>query len=170
MRRLLLEGDPEAIAQGLDHINRGRTRAGKGTWWVLEGTTKVDCAIFGEKATVFIEGKRTERKLTDRVTWDLDRSQVFRNLDALRKMPHNDGVDYFALLVVEGGSEAEKAARNLDSDYRVALPSWPHLSPEQAEELYGRHYLGFTTWEAIASTFSITLYDTVNDQPAQPGA
>ncbi len=165
MRRLLLEGNPEAIAEGLDHINRGRTRAGKGTWWVLEGTTMVDCAIFAEKATIFIEGKRTERTLTDRVSWDLARSQVFRNLDALRKMPHDDGGDYFALLVVEGGSEAEKAARGLDSDYKVASPSWPHLSQEQAEELYARHYLGFTTWEAIASTFGITLYDRISDHP-----
>jgi len=162
MRRRLLDGDREAIAEGLKHIESGRTHQGAGTWWVLEGTTKVDCAIFTEHATIFIEGKRTERKLTDRVAWDLDRSQVFRNLDALRGL-RKDGGDYFVLLIVEQGSEAEKAARLLDSDYTVAVPSWPHLTGEQARELYDQHYLGFTTWEAIASTFGITLCDTVDD-------
>ena len=162
MRRRLLDGDREAIADGQARIDRGHTRTGDGTWWVLEGTTKVDCAIFADNATIFIEGKRTERKLTDRVTWDLDRNQVFRNLDALREMRAGDD-DFFVLLIVEEGSPAANAAGLLDAGYNVALASWPHLDDEHARELYDRHYLGFTTWQAVASEFNITLLDTVDD-------
>jgi len=163
-RKSLIAGDPETIAEGLGKLDSGYTRSAKGTWWVLEGTTKVDCAIFAEKASIFIEGKRTEPKLTDSVAWDLKRNQVFRNLDALR-MVHYLNTEYYVLLIVEANSKASREAEKLDSGYEVAVPSWPHLSDNEARSLYEKHYLGYTTWQAVADRFGITMYNRICDQP-----
>lgn len=161
-RQLLIDGDAETLEEGLKKIDAGRTKSGKGTWWVLEGTTMVDCAILTENTTLFIEGKRTEPKLTNRVSWDPYRSQVFRNLDAARGHRQGTG-NFYALLIVQQNSTAEKDAIAMDAGYKVAVPSWPHLTDAEAKELYERHYLGYTTWETIATTFNLTLHDTVDD-------
>lgn len=155
-RQLLLEGDTETVAEGLHALDKSRVRSGKGTWWVLEGTTYVDCALFTEQATVFIEGKRTEPHLTESVSWDLQRNQVFRNMDVLRGK-HGSTVDFFGLLIVEGKSSAEEEARKLDAGYQMAVASWPHLSNNEARQLYEHHYLGYTTWQQIAEKFNVAL-------------
>lgn len=64
-REALFAGDAAAVQEGLAKLRApGGTRSGKGTWQVLEGTTKIDCALFADEVTVFIEGKRTEPHLT----------------------------------------------------------------------------------------------------------
>ncbi|MDB5386258.1 MAG: hypothetical protein JWM11_1904 [Planctomycetaceae bacterium] len=158
----LLEGDTETIAEGLRYLDTRHVRSGKGTWWVLEGSTYVDCALFAENATVFIEGKRTEPQLTESISWDLQRHQVFRNLDTLRG-EHGKNGDFFVLLIVEAQSSAEAEARCLDTGYELAVPSWPHLSNLEARQLYEKHYLGYTTWQQVAERFEITLLDTIDD-------
>jgi hypothetical protein len=157
-RLLLLEGDTETIAEGLAFLDKRRVRAGKGIWWVLEGSTYVDCGLFAKNATVFIEGKRTEPKLTESVSWDLQRNQVFRNLDALRSV-NSEGSDFFQLLIVDQQSSAEVEARRLDGGYEQAVPSWPHLSNNEARQLYEKHYLGYTTWQAVGQQFGIRVAD-----------
>lgn len=152
-RKRLVDGDAQTIAEGLRQLDSGRIRSWKGTWWVLEGTTKVDCAIFAEKATIFIEGKRTD-DLKKSVAWDMQRNQVFRNLDALRVARYPQ-TDFFMLLIVEESSAAAREAENLDCGYDVAVPSWPHLSTTEARCLYEQHYLGFTTWQKVIHRFGI---------------
>lgn len=158
-RQLLLEGDSDTIAEGLRCLDTRRVRSGKGTWWVLEGTTYVDCALFSENATLFIEGKRTEPTLTESVSWDPQRNQIFRNLDVLRSS-HEVGSDFFVLLIVEAQSGAEIEARRLDAGYEMAIASWPHLSQDEARQLYEKHYLGYTTWQLVAERFELSLSDT----------
>ncbi len=162
-RKQLVDGDAQTVAEGLQKLDSGRIRSGRGTWWVLEGTTKVDCAIFAEKATVFIEGKRTDR-LSKSIKWDLQRNQIFRNLDALRVAPYRQD-DFFMLVIVEENSAAAHETERLDRGYDVAVPSWPHLSANEASCLYEQHYLGFTTWQKVTRRFGITLYDKISDQP-----
>ncbi len=151
------------VAEAHRYLDEGRLHSGKGTWSVLEGTTKVDCAIFAANATIFIEGKRTEPSLTQSVAWDLQRNQVFRNLDALR-MARAPQSDFFVLTIVEQGTSAAREAEQLDSGHYVARPSWPHLTDKESQRLYEEHYLGFTTWQIVSERFGILLKDTVEDQ------
>ena len=162
-RQSLLDGEAEVVAEAHRYLDEGRLHSGKGTWWVLEGTTKVDCAIFAANATIFIEGKRTEPSLTQSVAWDLQRNQVFRNLDALR-MARAPQSDFFVLTIVEQGTSAAREAEQLDSGHYVARPSWPHLTDKESQRLYEEHYLGFTTWQIVSERFGILLKDTVEDQ------
>ena len=132
--------------------------AGK-VWWVLEGATMVDCALFAENVTVFIEGKRKERHLTGGVSWDPHRHQVFRNLDCLAALDRGvRSENSYVLLVVDADepSQCLSEARELDEPpgFDLARKSWPHLTEEQARRLFG-HYLGHTTWQAIQTAFSL---------------
>jgi hypothetical protein len=148
-RRELRKGTRAVVEEALRHLAAGKmSRA----WWVLEGTTMVDCALFAEHVTVFIEGKRTEPHLTAGVSWDVKRHQLFRNLDVLEALPGRRD-QYFVLLVVDKENPAtlEEATR-LDESPQIAFNSWPHRGHEKANTLWS-HYLGYTTWQRIAETF-----------------
>lgn len=147
-REGLMKGDPANIRQAKTLIDADRL-PGKGKWWILEGVSKIDCVLQAEQATVFIEGKRTEAQLTEQVFWDTRRNQVFRNLDCLRSVC-GANTTFYMLLVVEKGSEAEKAASMLDQNcVTAARDSWPHLNRAAGEQLL-RRYLGYTTWQNVA--------------------
>lgn len=162
-RRLLRAGDSGVLAEALAALARD---CSPGNWWVLEGTTMVDCALFAQNVTLFIEGKRTERRLTGGVSWDTKRHQVFRNLDALAAMSEDArGRQYYVLLVVDEVESVARAtlkqAQDLDRAPQVAFASWPHRSPAEAAQLWS-HYLGHTTWQRIAENFGgLVLPDDV---------
>ncbi len=156
-RHKLLSGDAGVQATAMNKLEQGkRGRA----WWILEGETKVDCAIFASGVTLFIEGKRTEPHLTAGVDWDKDRHQVIRNLDCLRALPDRKD-SYFVLLAVdEANPDVLSEAQALDFDYTTAERSLPHLSSQCAKELFDAHYLGFVTWQRIAGAFNLNLPST----------
>ena len=148
-RRELRQGAPAVTDEALRHLAAGKTAP---AWWVLEGTTMVDCALRAEHVTVFIEGKRTERHLTGGVSWDEKRHQVFRNLDVLEVLPDRRD-QFFVLLVVDEENRVTlEEAIQLDKNPQMAFDSWPHRGPDEANALWV-HYLGFTTWQEIARTF-----------------
>jgi hypothetical protein len=146
-RRALRDCDPVVMQDALERLRTKGGRPGSGGWHVLEGVTKVDCALFGEDLTVFVEGKRTEPHLTDRVSWLRGRDQVVRNLDCLRVEPQRTS-SWFVLLVVEEASTAEADARRLDRSRDYVAAALPHLAADQVAEVWS-HYAGYTTWQAI---------------------
>ena len=122
----------------------------------------IDCALFTENATVFIEGKRTEPDLTDSTKWHPDRNQVVRNLDCLR-VESDRAAEWYVLLVVEEGTSAADQAIDLDNDIKAFEASLPQLSRGELADIR-QHYLGYTTWQEIQRTFSLDPYpDTVGD-------
>ena len=142
-------------------------RRGTGpAWWVLEGTTKVDCALFAENVTVFIEGKRTEPHLTSSVSWDMKRHQVFRNLDVLEALPCRQEQFLMLLIVDEEKGGVLKEVEALDHGLDVAFASWPHRTRKESEALWA-HYCGFTTWQQIASTLCLELPRTRDEAIAR---
>jgi hypothetical protein len=160
-RQALLDGDEAVLLEALRRLEKSRRSK---RWWVFEGTTEVDCALFAERVTVFIEGKRTEKSLTDRIEWDPKRQQVCRNLDCLRALEHR-AEQYFVLLIVEQGKPLCDLAAAFDRAFDNARESWPHLTEEKARELWG-HYLGYTTWQQICERFrewQIQLPHTANE-------
>lgn len=161
-RQELLGGNratQEAAFRHLDHSHTGKQ------WWVLEGITKVDCALLTKEVTVFIEGKRTEGKLTGGVEWDSRRKQVFRNLDCLAE--HADTKDYYMLLVIEDPKVTEPKrtsysrlvgqARSIDNEgWQAAQSSWRYLGDEAIMKKRFDHYLGFTTWQEIVRELNLS--------------
>jgi hypothetical protein len=147
-RERLMRGEPATLKEAQKFIEADRL-PGKGKWWILEGLSKINCVLLSERTTIFIDGRRTEIKLTEHVFWDPRRNQVFRNLDCLRSLC-SPGISCYLLLVVEKGTELEKAAAALDQNcVRAARDSWPHLDRAAGDQLL-RRYLGFTTWQDIA--------------------
>ena len=128
-REALLRGDVAARQAAIQGLARSRQQ---GNWWVFEGTTYVDCALFAERVTVFIEGMRTEPSLTDDVDWDPKRTQICRNLDCLRVLEGRAG-RYFVLLILEEGTRLCERAAEFDRDFAGARESWPHLDDLAAQ-------------------------------------
>lgn len=129
--------------------NNLQISASPGNWWVLEGNTMVDCALFFENATVFIEGKRTEKKLTDDITWDKSRSQIGRLLEGLQGFPCRTENYYVLLIVDDDPRYALPLAQELDNNLEFLHKSWPHRTTPEREEMV-QHYLGYITWQACA--------------------
>lgn len=157
-RKALLAGDVPAQQEAIREIRqeqakeelKGRDPDLKG-WWVLESGTTVDCALYAEGYTLFIEGKRDEKSLKAHTNWYEKRIQLYRNLDALRAMPDR-AERYGVLAIVEEGTPIHREAVAMQRDFQFARGSWPHLDNEAAAELW-QHYLGFTTWQRVAEQF-----------------
>jgi hypothetical protein len=164
-RDALLKGDPVVRKEARARLASHGRRPGRGQWQVLEGETKVDCALFADNVTLFIEGKRTEPHLTDRVTWVPDRNQVLRNLDCLRVEAFRPAERY-VLLVVEEGTKLVGEAIALDGGGATVDRALPHLADGPRQDLWS-HYLGYTTWQAIQGRFQLdALPDTTADLEA----
>lgn len=82
-RQALIDGVGGLVSEAHMRLSAPGGNRGRG-WHLFEGTTMVDCALFFEAVTVFIEGKRTEQHLTTSTTWHGERHQVVRNLDCPR--------------------------------------------------------------------------------------
>jgi len=153
-RQALLAGNVPAQQEAIRAIRqeqaKGPDPALKG-WWVLEGAASIDCALFFEGLTLFVEGKREEKSLKVHTNWYTRRIQLYRNLDCLRVLPGR-GERYYLLAVVEEGTPLEGEARAISKDLQFARSSWPHLDEAAARELWS-HFLGFTTWQQVAARF-----------------
>lgn len=151
-RRGLAQGEP-AKSKALEAIVRAGTLSSDYSgWWCLEGPSHVDCALFAENAVIFIEGKRTEREPSKTTTFCTNRNQMARNLDCARRYGHDNGLDYYAMLVIEhADSSRTSAAKKVAGQLALSLP---HLSPSELQEAE-RHYLGFTTWKDLVDKFRL---------------
>lgn len=153
-RKALLAGDvpaeQEAIREIREEQAKGSSADLKG-WWVLEGATSIDCALYAEGLTLFIEGKRNEKSLKVHTNWYERRVQIYRNLDALRALPGR-AERYGLLAIVEEGTPIYQEAMAMQRDFQFARSSWPHLDSDAAAELW-THYFGFTTWQRLAEQF-----------------
>jgi hypothetical protein len=153
-RQALLAGDDATKKEALSRLE---TDSSPGNWWVFEGRTFVDCALLAKNVTVFVEGKRTEPHLTDKIEWDPERDQVCRNLDCLR-VYEQKAKRYYVLLIVEEASSSHEEAKRFDTEagYEVARKSCPHLKKPELDELW-KHYLGHTTWEKLEKEFGLSF-------------
>jgi hypothetical protein len=157
-RRALRNSDLIVMQEALAMLQTRGRRHGSGQWHVLEGVTKVDCALFGEDVTIFVEGKRTEPHLTKHVSWLRGRDQVLRNLDCLRVDPRR-ATRWFVLLVVDDNTTAEADARQLDLGGERVRTALPHLPADDVNQLWS-HYAGYTTWPAIHHEFHGTSWSS----------
>jgi len=154
-RAALLARDPATVRMALDAIdNPGLSHERR--WWCFEGTTMVDCAIITNRLAIFIEGKRTEVGPSSGVSWYPSRNQVVRNLDCARWYALEHDLDYYSMLVIEQCEQGDERWSHAEavSSWKVMRASLPHLSEEQVREA-GRHNLGWTTWQRIASEFGL---------------
>jgi len=157
-RKALMAGDVPAQQEAIRDIRQEQARLlSKGPdpdlkgWWVLETGTTIDCALYADGYTLFVEGKRNEKSLKVHTNWYEKRIQMYRNLDALRALPGR--AQKFGLLaIVEEGTPIHQEAVAMQRDYQFARTSWPHLDNEAAAELW-THFLGFTTWQRVAEQF-----------------
>lgn len=153
-RKWLLAGsvpsEQEAIREIRKQMAKGTDPDLKG-WWVLEGPTSIDCALFAEGLTVFVVGKRAEKSLKVHTNWYERRIQLYRNLDVLRVHPER-AEKFYLLGILEEGTPLQAEARAMQRDFQFARSSWPHLDDEGAAELWS-HFLGFTTWQQVAAQF-----------------
>lgn len=150
-RKALLAGSDPAQQEAIRTIRQEQQKGPdpdlKG-WWVLEGPASIDCALFAEHVTVFIEGKRDEKSLKAHTNWYDRRIQLYRSLDCLRALPGR-AERYYLLAIVEEGTPIHAEARAMQRDFQFARSSWPHLDDTAAAELW-THFLGFTTWQQVA--------------------
>jgi hypothetical protein len=156
-RAALLASDAAVIAEALREIEVGATHRGK--WWCLEGTTYVDCALVTDRIVVFVEGKRTELAPTPKISWYPGRNQMLRNLDCARWYGTQNGLDYYALLIVEDAADDDPRMREARRviDPGTVEAALPHLD-RAAREAVMEHYLGFTTWQRVARELAIGIH------------
>jgi hypothetical protein len=153
-RKALLAGNVPAQQEAIRAIRQVQEKGpdpGLKGWWVLEGPTSVDCALFAEGLTLFIEGKREEKSLKAHTNWYERRIQLYRNLDCLRTLPER-AERYYLLGIVEEDTPIHAEARAVQGDFQFARSSWPHLDAAAAAALW-THFLGFTTWQQVAAQF-----------------
>lgn len=159
-RQALIGGDTTTVGEAHALLSKPNGNRGRG-WHLFEGTTMVDCALFFERATVFIEGKRTERHLTAHTRWHDRRHQVVRNLDCLRAEPGRSERWYVLTVIAGDNPPLLEDARAFDGDRQAFTDALPHLDATAVDDVRSR-YLGFTTWEQIRDTFGLPAYpDTV---------
>lgn len=155
-RKALMAGSVPAQQEAIRQIRQEQARKTPADintkhWWVLEGETTIDVALFAEGVTLFIEAKRDERSLKVHTNWYERRVQIYRNLDSLRALS-NRAERYYLLALVEEGTPVHKEAVGMHRDYQFARSSWPHLDNDAAAELW-THFLGFATWQQVAAAF-----------------
>lgn len=146
-RKALLEGNVAVQREALGLLAECRSPSAK--WFVFEGTTMVDAVISTPSCMILVEGKRTEPGLTSKIEWDVEREQIYRNLDAAEACPTRPQ-NFLCLLVVSEGSRCERDAQALDAaGSERAVRSMPYRAPEEVSRVWDEHYAGWTTWEAL---------------------
>lgn len=137
---------------GLKALARYGARGSRRKWWAFEGFTSVDCFLETDSLIVLIEGKRTEG-VSAATDWFIRRNQIVRNVEVARSLAR--GKDFAVLVCAEGKIELT------DQDWTNSLP---HLSLPEVDILK-EHYLGWTTWSAVASRLcpGLALPDRLDD-------
>jgi hypothetical protein len=152
----LISGDGRVVSEAHVLLSAPGGNLGRG-WHIFEGTTMVDCALFFEGVTVFVEGKRTEAHLTTGTTWHSGRHQVVRNLDCLRVEPGRAERWYVMTVVEDDNVTCVADAQALDDTRKTFKEALPHLGATEVDEVRG-HYLGYTTWQKIGNMFKLPAY------------
>jgi hypothetical protein len=141
--RLARMGDLDAVRRAVElHGARGLPRV-----LLLEGSTSADCLVECERLVLWIEGKRRDW-LAPSCTWDINRDQLARNLEAAWSLATASDRDFFMLVCFE--NELRRHEQLLIDGYRSGTWSggWPHLGQEVRGLLASR--IGLTRWRAIA--------------------
>jgi hypothetical protein len=118
---------------------------------MLEGTTYADCLIECERAVVWVEGKRRDW-LSPGTTWDPERDQLARNLEAAWiTAVATDKADFCVLLCHE--TDLSTAEQTLVKGYRSGqlIGGMQHLDDETRREFSRR--IGTVTWREIVETW-----------------
>lgn len=157
LRRLLHQGDPATIEEGLRRLRSGgNTR----DWFLLEGQSYPDAFIITPDAIVVVEGKRTEAGPTTSTTWMPGRRQMLRHIDAAWEIRGRRSV--YGLFIVEATAGSSHppavwkgAAKDTVSPEAISQ-SLPHRSPEEREGIV-HSFLGVTTWQAVCGEFTILV-------------
>jgi len=156
-RRLLHQGDPTTIEEGLRRVRSGGSTR---EWFLLEGQTYPDAFIATPDALIVVEGKRTEAGPTTSTTWMPGRRQMLRHLDAAWEIRGRRNV--YGLFIVEataGTSDPPAVWKEAATDTASAeaiSQSLPHRSPEERDGIV-RSFLGVTTWQAVCGEFTIPV-------------
>jgi hypothetical protein len=114
---------------------------------VLEGTTYADALIECDRAIIWIEGKRTDW-LSPATTWDPQRDQLARNVEAAWIYALENGYEDFCVLLCHE-VDLRPEERALVDGYRSGQLSagWPHVDQEIRQEFAKR--IGTLTWSEI---------------------
>ena len=143
LRNKLLRHDQDTVSLAYDLINMGRRRG----WFALEGYSRPDVYIETNKFILVVEGKRSERTLTDSTTYfSKGRDQLIRHMDSALNVAGNKNV--FGIIIYENGAQYPV----LDMD--LLDSSLPHRSVKE-REMIKNHYLNPITWQDIGGKFGI---------------
>lgn len=138
----------DAMQEALKLLDEKGPKESCKKWWAFEGFTEVDCFFETEDFILAIEGKREEKKPSQKTAWLPKRDQIIRNLEAVKE---GAGSKPFAVLLMnKDGKDPVKDAHFTDS--------LPHYSQPEINELK-KHYLGAVSWEQACKAVGIGLND-----------
>jgi hypothetical protein len=140
--------DEDRLALQREALDALDTHGGQGSRrkrWAFEGFTEVDCFLATERLVLAIEGKRKE-PLSSSTDWYPRRSQLVRNLEALRELAK--GRRTAVLLISENVVEDALSEEILEA-------SLPHISDQADRRAVGRGYLGQTTWQRLCDALGV---------------
>lgn len=137
-----------AREEGERQLAKRSAQRGRQKWWAFEGFSHIDCCLITQNCVLFVEGTRTDA-VSPSTRWFEKRSQLWRNVEAAKEFA--GGRKFGVILAVESETDGRSA---LDTAAVSMRPSYPHLSPEQQNQL-GRHLLGFVTWSDVVARFDL---------------
>lgn len=154
-RQALACGDPEVLCEALEQLDAGKTKSGKGKWWVLEGPSSPDVFLESNSIVFVLEGKRKEGSITTKTTWMAERNQLIRHMDAAWEVSR--GRKVFGMLLVEGDENDPFSVPEkwLLADIKLLESSLPHRSTEVQQKLKNG-ILGVATWQRVCREFEIS--------------
>lgn len=140
--------DQAKVREAIEALKAGKAPARE---FVLEGRTHADCLIECEHALIWIEGKRFDW-LSPSTTWDVNRDQLARNVEAAWTLAQKAGKEYRLLICHEFPLKHHEVA--LLGGYRAGTWSagLPHISPQDRQQF--RERIGTLTWNEIARAWS----------------
>ena len=148
LREKMLNRDPLTIRKAYDLINGGHRKG----WFALEGYTRPDVYIETNRFILVVEGKRTERKLTDYTTYFKDgRDQLIRHMDAALEIAL--GKSIFGVVIYEEGADYPLVLS--DSKLKQSLP---HRDESERNRIKSG-WLTPITWQELESRFKIHYPD-----------
>lgn len=129
-------------------------------WYVLEGDSKPDALLEGERVVLCVEGKRTEAKCTTTTQWMRMRSQLVRHMDAA--YDSFPGKRILGLMIVEGEGDAtalqpsahwveQSTAQHGDAMIEASLPHRDTAIRSAIRD----GMLGVTTWQAACAAVDV---------------
>jgi len=154
-RRGLIEGSDVRLHEALSLL---RHNPEGHDWHIFEGKTQPDVFIQTPDILIVVEGKRTEREVTEETKWMSGRHQMLRHIDCAWEVKGQRQV--FGFFIVEGeGTEdgvppfwLDQARKTISRE--AIMSSLPHRGPEEQEGI-SRCFLGVTSWQRVCKEFRI---------------